>query len=102
MVIFCRFCACGQAAATSASATTTRTRFITGLRILSRGALRRGGGLRDLQVEQLPGVVLENRLLVGVRQPVDRLDREARFVEPAAGAWILHRAHPGTFGPEQA
>src|SRR5437870_10088164 len=48
-----------------------------------------GGCFRDLQVEQLLGVVLEDLLLVLRRQPLDRLDREPRLVQPSSRPRIL-------------
>ena len=59
-------------------------------------------GSVDLQVEDLLRVVLEDHLLVGRAQPVDRFDREPRFVEPAARPRILHRAHARPLRAEQA
>src|SRR4030095_7897722 len=54
-----------------------------------------------LQVEHFSGVVLEDLLLVFCRQPVDGLDRESGFVEPAAGPWIFHGADAWALGPAQ-
>src|SRR5689334_16735746 len=68
-------------------------------------SLRAGGRANrfgDLQVEQFLGVVLEDLLLVGIGQPVDRFDGEAGLVEPAAGARILDRADARALGAEQA
>src|SRR5687768_6607315 len=61
-----------------------------------------GRRLRNLQVEQLLRVVLEDHFLVGVAEPLDRLDREARLVEPAAGSRVFHRADTRPLRPEQA
>src|SRR5688500_1702099 len=58
--------------------------------------------LRHLQVEHLLRVVLEDHLLVGIAEPLDRFDGEARLVEPAAGARVLHGADAGPLGAEQA
>ena len=57
---------------------------------------------RHIELEELLGVVLEDQFLVRRAQPVERLDQEARFIQPPARARILHRADPRTLRAEQA
>src|SRR4051812_12571562 len=94
MVIFCNDWPCGHAAS-STSAIPIRNRFMAA----SSGS---GRGFRHREIEQLLRVVLEEGLLVSVGEPLDRLDGETRFVQPASGPRILDRPDSRPLRSEQA
>ena len=68
----------------------------------ARVALRPAALSGTFRLKSLLRVVLEDHLLVGVAQPVDRLDRKPRLVQPSTRARVHHRADAGPLGPEHA
>ena len=57
-------------------------------------------GRREL--EQRPGVLLVDRVAVGVGEPVDLLDEDLDVIEPTAVGGVAHRTSAGLLRAEQA
>src|SRR5206468_607299 len=57
---------------------------------------------RNVDLEKLSGVVLEDHLLVGRTQPVEGFDEVPCLVQPTSRPWILHCADAWPLGSEEA